>query len=238
MIRNLFFAAIAAGLLAGVFATGAQLLKVVPLILEAETYETATSTSGSAQTHAHGETATGGHSHDHGHGDAWAPEDGFERILSTLMANILAGVAFACLLGAAIMFSNRDVTAANGLLWGLAGFFVFSLSPALGLAPELPGMDAAALGSRQGWWILTVVCSAAGLGLIAFGSHVAFKIAGVVLLVVPHVVGAPQIEAHSGPVPAGLSAEFAVASLATAALFWLVLGSSLCGLLDRFDRKA
>src|SRR3974390_3265881 len=41
----------------------------------------------------------------------------------------------------------------EGLMWGLAGFAVFTLAPGLGLPPELPGVPAAPLLSRQLWWV-------------------------------------------------------------------------------------
>ncbi len=248
MIKQLFFAAIAAGLLAGVVTTGTQMLKVVPLIHKAETYETAqasnnqtTPSSSQSESQGHGQDAkaTDGHSHSHGHDSgAWAPHDGFERFSFTLLSNILTGVAFACLLGAAIMFFNGTVSVKHGLLWGAAGFFVFSFAPALGLPPELPGMESAALSDRQGWWVLTAVCSAAGLALIAFREAIVWRLLGVAVIVAPHVIGAPHPATTQSLVPAELSAEFAIASVATAAVFWLILGSSLCGFLERFRRNA
>jgi len=233
MIRNLLLAAIAAGMLAGVVATAAQSVKVIPLILEAETYETA-GEAAAAPAHSH-DAATPAHSHD---AEAWGPEDGIERLAYTLLANILAGVGFACVLGAAIMFSNRQVSLRTGAVWGAAGFLVFSLAPALGLPPELPGTEAADLTARQGWWILTVVATAAGLALIAFPRQVWFKALGAALVVLPQVIGAPHPETHGGLAPATLAAEFAVASLATAAVFWIVLGSTLGGFLERLGRPA
>lgn len=242
MIRNLLLAAVAAGMLAGVVATAAQSVKVIPLILKAETYESPGAPA-TAATHDHG-AATPAHEHHvaapaHEHDfNAWAPADGLERLAYTFMANIIAGVGFACVLGAAIMFSNRRVSLKSGALWGAAGFLAFSLAPALGLPPELPGTDAAELTSRQGWWILTTISTAAGLAMIAFPRRVWLKALGVALIVLPHAIGAPQPETHGALAPAALAAEYAVASLATAALFWLVLGSTLGGFLDRLGRPA
>jgi cobalt transporter subunit CbtA len=233
MIRNLLLAAIAAGMLAGVVATAAQAVRVIPLILHAETYETAEA-PGVSPTHAH-DAAAPAHAHDT---EAWAPEDGLERLAYTLLSNIIAGVGFACVLGAAIMFSNRQVSLKTGAVWGAAGFLVFSLAPALGLPPELPGTEAAELTARQGWWLLTVVATAAGLAFIAFPRRVWFKALGVALMVLPHVIGAPHPEAHGGLAPGALAAEFAVASLVTAAVFWVVLGSTLGGFLERLGRTA
>jgi predicted cobalt transporter CbtA len=44
------------------------------------------------------------------------------------------------------------------------------------------------------------------------------------LLVVPHVIGAPQPEVHESLAPQALEAQFKVASLLTNAAFWLALG--------------
>ena len=233
MIRNLLLAAIAAGMLAGVVATAAQAVRVIPLILQAETYETAEAPVASP-THAH-DAAAPAHVHD---SEAWAPEDGLERLVYTLLSNIIAGVGFASVLGAAIMFSNRQVSLKTGAVWGAAGFLVFSLAPALGLPPELPGTEAAELTARQGWWLLTVVSTAAGLAFIAFPRRVWFKALGVALMVLPHVIGAPHPETHGSLAPGALAAEFAVASLVTAAVFWVVLGSTLGGFLERLGRTA
>jgi cobalt transporter subunit CbtA len=233
MIRNLLLAAIAAGMLAGMVATAAQAVRVIPLILHAETYETAEAPAAGA-IHAHA-TAAPAHVHD---AEAWAPEDGLERLAYTLLSNIIAGVGFACVLGAVIMFSNRQVSLKTGAVWGAAGFLVFSLAPALGLPPELPGTEAAELTARQGWWLLTVVSTAAGLAFIAFPRRVWFKALGVALIVLPHAIGAPHPEIHGSLAPAALAAEFAVASLVTAAVFWVVLGSTLGGFLERLGRTA
>ena len=52
------------------------------------------------------------------------------------------------------------------------------------------------------------------------------KFAAVALLAVPHVIGAPQPHLLESPIPAELSAQFAVTSLVTSAFFWMVLGAA------------
>ncbi|MCY1459810.1 cobalt transporter subunit CbtA (proposed) [compost metagenome] len=112
----------------------------------------------------------------------------------------------------------------SGALWGLGGFAVFCLAPTLGLPPELPGTAAADLAQRQAWWVGTAAATAVGLALIVFAHNWLLKIVGAVLLVVPHVIGAPQPEVHQMLAPEALEAEFKVASLLTNAAFWLALG--------------
>lgn len=226
MIQRVLLAAIAAGIAAGLFVSLAQEVKVVPLILEAESFETLTTGGAQAAAHSHAAEEAGAHSH--GEGEAWGPEDGFERIFFTVGSNIVAGVGFGLLLAAAMVMRGGETNLRNGVLWGLAGFFVFSLAPAVGLPPELPGMQAAGVGERQMWWVLTVGCSAVGLALLVWKAGWIYRLAGIALIALPHLVGAPHPELAPGNVPAELAAQFAVVSLVTTALFWVVLGS-LCG---------
>ena len=62
--------------------------------------------------------------------------------------------------------------------------------------------------------------------------------AGAVLVVLPHLVGAPKIVPESGPLPAELAAEFAVVALLTSAMFWLALGATAGHLLGRSEPSA
>lgn len=216
MIGRIFLAAIAAGLIAGVFVSGVQMLKVVPLIHQAEQFE---SIEPAAPSHTHDD----GSAHDHG--DGWAPDDGFERIAYTTLTNVITGAGFALLLVAGMAIRGLSVGWRNGLVWGGCGYLAFSLLPALGLPPELPGMAAADLGGRQLWWLMTATASAGGLALVLLGSKVAFRVLGAALLVIPHIVGAPHPHEFGVNVPAELAAQFVSASLVTAGAFWLVLGA-------------
>lgn len=205
------------GLLAAVLLTLLQSFWVAPLILEAETYESATP---AAEHHAHG--AEGAAAHEHSD-EAWSPEDGWQRILSTTGGNLVVAVGFALILGA--LYSLREPKrAATGALWGLAGFAVFCLAPTLGLPPELPGTASADLVQRQAWWIGTASATALGLALLVFARHWLVKALGAVLLVLPHVIGAPQPEVHQSLAPEALEAQFKIASWLTNAAFWVALG--------------
>jgi cobalt transporter subunit CbtA len=239
MLRHVLITGLTAGLLAGLFAAAIQISWITPIILQAEIYENAEAPSGAADpisrpdpSSAHPAVlpAAGHAQKDDG---AWAPGDGIERTLFTVLANVLTGVGFGLILVAAVTLSGRKVDPGRGVLWGLAGFAVFALAPALGLAPELPGMVAAELGARQTWWIGTVISTAGGLALIVFARHRLLKGLGLALLVAPHAFGAPHPGQLEPKVPGELAAEFAVASLFTAALFWTALG----GIAGYFHRK-
>ena len=215
MFRRIVFSACLAGLVSGLLLTGIQQLQVVPIIMEAETWEVAEPTA--TTTHAH---ADGG-SHEH---DGWSPQDGLERTFWTGVANVGMGIGFALLLAAA--FSLRSgVSWRQGILWGLGGYAAFFALPAFGLPPELPGTEAAALQGRQAWWILTVTLSALGIALFGLTRGWQWKAAAVVLLAIPHLVGAPHAETHSTLAPPELLQTFIVATAVANAAFWVVLGA-------------
>jgi cobalt transporter subunit CbtA len=221
MFQRIFLTAVIAGLCAGLALFAAQQVKVYPLIERAEVFEAQAAT---AHVHEHG--------HEHGAAAAeaagWEPAPGLERTAYSLIADLVAGVGFALLLAGAVALAGargHAVDAQRGLCWGAAGFVVFAFAPSLGLAPELPGMAAAELAQRQEWWLGTALATACGLGLIVFWRGWPYRVVGAALLVLPHLIGAPQHSGEGGSVPPELAAEFVVASLATAALFWVVLGT-------------
>ena len=91
-------------------------------------------------------------------------------------------------------------------------------------------MPAAELMPRQLWWIGTVAATAAGLALIFLRKSPALAALGVALLVLPHLIGAPQPASFESPVPEGLHHRFVVAVTLTNLVFWALLGT-LAGVL-------
>ncbi len=225
LFRNVFFVAALSGLFAGVLLAAVQTFTTVPLILQAETFENAAPPAGES---------AGDHEHDE---EAWAPADGFERFAWNVAANIVSGIGFALVLVAVSEFLGGINGWRQGLFWGFAGFAVFTLAPGLGLPPELPAMPAADLAARQVWWIGTVLATGAGLALIAFRRELPLAIIGVALLVVPHVIGAPQPPTHESPVPPDLHHQFVVAVTLTNLVFWVALGAAAGFLRNRFLRS-
>lgn len=206
-LHRIFLAALLAGTIAGLLLAGVQHVPVIPIILEAETYETAGGEEGAVE---QGE-------------EAWAPAEGGERTFYTTMNSVIVGIGFGLLLTACYALRGT-VTWRKGILWGLAGFAAFHLAPSFGLPPELPGDAAAGLEQRQVWWWLTVLVTAMGLWIIAFQPNRYVKLFAVALLVLPHVFGAPQPQVHEGLAPAALRSAFVYTSLGTNAIFWVVLG--------------
>jgi len=223
MLRRILSAALAAGLLAGALVSVLQAVTTTPLILQAEVFE------------------SGGGVHDHTGHDHSAPlpaepgaEDVVTRTALTAAANLITGVGFALLVVGAFALSGRPVEAREGLLWGIGGFAAFTLSPALGLPPELPGTIAADLASRQAWWAFAALGAAAGLAVLAFGKGWWRLPVGLALLVLPHAVGAPHPDAFGGSPPPELVAQFVAKSIVVSAIFWAALGWLAGGFFKRF----
>jgi len=229
--RTMVLVAAAAGLIAGLGMTVAQHFTTVPLILKAEVFEQAAEAKAEPQQQHEHADATVAHEHDE---EGWAPSDGFERTAFTLAANIVTGIGFALLLIAVSELAGGMTGWRQGVMWGLAAFAVFTLAPGLGLPPELPAMPAAELGPRQIWWVGTVVAAASGLALIVYGRSVLAIVAGVALLVVPHIIGAPQPVSYDSPIPEGLHHSFVVAVVMTTLVFWVLLGGLAGYFRERF----
>lgn len=258
MFREIFLSAGIAGLLAALILTLLQMVWITPLILHAETYEDAAASMPIAvlvqnhgDAHEHDDAdhasldphaANAEHEHDHHHNvDDWKPADGLQRTLFTLTSNIVMGVGYALLLIGVYTLWQRPNGLAHGLLFGLAGFAVFFAAPGLGLPPELPGTEAAALASRQQWWIGTAVATALGLALL-FAQNPLFtkikwplRVVGVLVLAAPHIVGAPHLATETSLAPAELQNQFRIATTVSNAVFWLLLGAISALALQKFS---
>jgi cobalt transporter subunit CbtA len=216
VFRSIVFSAALAGLIVGAVISVAQFFGTVPLIQQSEVYERK----------AAAEAPPAAHDHDkaHSHDSEWEPEAGLQRNSYTVAANILTAIGFALLLTGTYAIRGRPVTWREGLLWGLAGFVVFTAAPGLGLPPELPGMAVAELTARQTWWIATAVATAGGLFLLAFRPAAWAAVLGLGLIALPHLIGAPLAPESHSEVPAALSHRFIVVVTLTSLLFWTLLG--------------
>ncbi|MEK8029731.1 CbtA family protein [Ideonella sp. DXS29W] len=265
LFRRLFLCALLVGVASGLLHAALQRLQVVPLIAAAEVHESAASPAAPPHAshhdaapapaaahehtherphesiHVHEDAGAHEHTHTHSHdADEWQPADGLERTVWTIVANILAATGYALLMipMLALWDRSRGGTAASwktGLAWGACAWLATFALPGIGLPPELPGMEAAELRSRQAWWLLCVVCSGAGLAawLLARRHVWAWRGIGAVLLALPFAVGAPQpdgdaLAAFSGDAAVQMHllwAQFIWATALATALYWLALGA-------------
>ena len=200
--RKIARVALASGALAGFVLFVIQHFTITPLIRTAETYENHS-----------------GSSHDEG----WQPSGELERVSLTAVATVLSGIGYAAIFFGLIAVGRGSVSATRGAVLGLAAFVAVDLAPALGLPPTPPGVPLADLNERQIWWLGTVIATAIGLWLVIAKRNSLLRLVGFALLLLPHVVGAPNAQGHSD-VPAWLMRQFAIASLATTAVFWVALG--------------
>lgn len=248
LFRSIVFASVIAGVVVGAVITVIQQFGTVPLILKAEMFEKASVAHASAPADSAAQPAVADHHHDHDHAahdhgaEAWEPHDGLERTAYTAGANVLTGVGFALVLAAFFAIrggaTGTTISWHEGLLWGLAGFVVFTLAPGLGLPPELPGVPTAPLLSRQIWWVFTAVATAGGLSLILLRRSIPAAVAGLILLVLPHLIGAPELAQTETNVPSSLSHQFVVAVTMTSLVFWAMLGGLTSLALAYFEQAS
>jgi cobalt transporter subunit CbtA len=228
MIGRLVLAALIAGMAAGFIYGGVQHVQTTPLILAAEVYET-------APAHDHG-AATTDPAATLAPAEEWGPADGWQRTLSTTLSSVITGAGFAVLLAGVSLLTGFPITPKNGLIWGICGFLAVTVAPGAGLAPELPGMPAGDLVSRQVWWAATIIASGIGIFLIATRRELHWLAAAVVLIALPHIIGAPQPLTHETAVPAGLAASFAANTIAASAVLWCLIGLFLGLALQKFGK--
>lgn len=214
MFTRLLTSGLFAGAAAGFLTALLQLWFVQPVLLHAELYETGTLV--------------------HFGTDAIIPAaqdlPGFDPVRDGLSVvfTMLIYTGYALILTALMSVAEGHgarIDARSGLLWGLAGFVAVHFAPGFSLAPEVPGVAAADVTARQVWWFITVAMAAGAMWLIAFGHNWAAWIGAAVLLIAPHLYGAPEPDAFSGPVPTEIGALFAARALGIGMVAWVLLGT-------------
>ena len=212
MFVKLLTSALFAGAVAGLIAGLLQFVFVQPVLLHAELYENGT------LSHFGAEAVS-----------AQQVLPGFDdvRDLLSLFFTMLTYTGYALLLLAFMGMAEDNgtqISARNGLIWGVAGFVAVHLAPGFSLAPEVPGVAAADVGARQIWWFATVGAAGIALALLAFGRNWMMWGTAIVLLLVPHIYGAPEPETFTGPVPPEIAALFAARALGVGLAAWALLG--------------
>jgi cobalt transporter subunit CbtA len=235
MIGKTVLAALIAGMLAGLVLAGIQYVKLSPVIAIAETYERAAEKIASGAEVKCVETMKGMKMCPEDGAREWEPADGLQRSLFTTAASAFAGAGFALVLTGISLLTAIPINGQNGLIWGLCGFLAVAVAPAAGLSPELPGMPVAELLPRQFWWLGSITCTALAIFLFTQRPELWVKILAVLVLALPHVIGAPIAPEAATTVPPGLAAQFTGLSIAAAAIFWACIGAFLGKFLSRIE---
>lgn len=212
MFTRIFTSALFAGAAAGLIAGLLQLFFVQPVLLHAELYE-------SGQLVHFGGSAVSAIQE--------VPGFDFTRDGLSIVFTIAVYIAFALLLVTAMAFAaerGHALSARKGLLWGAAGFVAVVMAPGFSLAPEVPGVAAAELADRQIWWFATVISGVVAMWMLAFGRHWAAWGAAIVLLLAPHVIGAPEPAEFAGLAPTEIGALFAARAFGVSFAAWVLLG--------------
>ncbi|MBV8191358.1 MAG: CbtA family protein [Alphaproteobacteria bacterium] len=237
MLTRLLSVGLLAGLLAGLLIALVQQVTTTPLILLAETYENQDHGQAKGPEPGHDHGPVHDHAHDHGSDEGWKPADGLPRFFFTSLATIATAVGMAFLLLAGMTFSGDPIDGTHALAWAIAGFVAMGLAPAAGLAPELPGSASGALLARQVWWIATAAATALALWMFLRLDNPLARLAAIVLLLAPHLIGAPHPHAFESRVPAEIAAQFAARSLVVQGLLWTAVGVAIGYLWPRLAAK-
>ena len=111
--RQIFFLSCLTAIAASLGFSLYQFSFVNPIIFAAEFYETADVIDAYAPP------------------EPWAPNDGMERSLYTLLANFLMSLAYSLLLACAMVFRGKS-SVLKGVTWGMAAYLTLFVAPSLG----------------------------------------------------------------------------------------------------------
>jgi cobalt transporter subunit CbtA len=220
MLSRVMSVGLLAGLVAGLLIALLQQVTTTPLILLAETYEQQAAAIPAAPS-----PSAEHRGHDHAdHESGWKPADGLPRFIFTSLATVATAVGVSFLLLAGMIVAGDTIDERRALGWAIAGFVACGLAPAAGLAPELPGSGAGALVARQIWWAGTAIATAVALWAFLRTTNPGLRLGAILLLLAPHLIGAPHPHALESRVPAEIAAQFAALSLVVQGLLWVLAG--------------
>lgn len=226
IFRNIVFSAFAVGIVAGSLFGLFQQLKINPIIYAAEVYEVGVQDSGELASQSQ-ESAS-------------ESAGGWQRMFSTLGANILIGMGLSMLLICAMSLHNLKSSKPKlnwktGIIWGLGLMASVLVAPSLlGLQAEIPGSLAQSLEYRQIKWLVAAIATGSGLLLVYYGSRLV-KVLGIILIATPHFVSqfvdtATSIHGYANNDPAAVAAlnelshQFVVMTSIGMLIFCVLLG--------------
>ncbi|MDG2313235.1 MAG: CbtA family protein [Alphaproteobacteria bacterium] len=214
MLTRMLQTGLFAGFITALIYSVIQSVTVTPLIYEAEQYERVSSIDDRSIKAANTDK------------DIYFGEE-IKRHFLTLLTNIVAAIGFAFLIVAGFVLSKRKINFTEGMWWGLSGYIIFILAPALGLPPEIPGSISSPVEGRQIWWVSTIAATTIGIGIGFFIKNIYVRFICILIITLPHLIGPPNIpDIKPGLVPLELASHYVVWTLFTSLVFWLILGAS------------
>ncbi|PKA14984.1 CbtA family protein [Leptospira haakeii] len=248
LLRTGIFSGLVSGLVLGILVCVWNL----PLILEAEKFESKSVSENSNTGHTHVHSHAHGESHSHSKVESSSSEkvdsDSLwqKRNLGTIIGSALLGISFGVLVSLWMVFfppngflENPSLSKALdlSLLFAVGGFLIFFGIPFLGLPPELPGRASGGYDypERQAWWYLSVgsslvgiLCSRILLNYLNINNILKWAFASVMILFfsgLPFYIGVPKIS-EDFSAPKELRIQFEYVTLLTNLIFWYLLSSS------------
>ena len=235
IFRNIFFSALFVGVISGLVYSVFQQAQLSPIIYAAEKFEMQEAEIKPKPKIKHDdENSQMNHQHDD---TIWAPKDGSERLVWTIVANVLTGISFALVMLSLMAVHNLKshkpkVDALQGIGWGAVGVLTIFVAPALvGLHPEVPGTIAVALENRQAWWLFAVIATIVGVAVLYY-APLKIKGLGVIIAISPQLAALPITKSlvfeNTNPIAVAslneLSHQFFSLTAIGTTLFFIILG--------------
>ncbi len=165
-----------------------------------------------------------------------AGEPTSRTLFTRLIPPLLTGAGFAIVMLGVSLLTNIPITKQNGLMWGICGFIAMALAPAIGLPPQLPGMPAIDLHTRQIWWVLTILATSAAIYLWIKAKDLWWRATAIIIAVAPQFFAPVNTAKTEGNLPASLAAEFVSTSLGANFVMWLAIGCFVSLALDTLQK--
>ncbi|MEI1278491.1 CbtA family protein [Leptospira venezuelensis] len=245
LLRAGIFSGLVSGLVLGVLVCVWNL----PLILEAEKFESksASENSNLGHTHIHSHGEVHSHTNEQSSSTELVLNNSLwqKRNLGTFIGSILLGISFGILVSLWMIFfpplgfseaPSLSKAILPSILIAIGGFLIFFGLPFIGLPPELPGRASGAYDypERQAWWYLSVGSSLVGI----FGSRVLLSylhihnllkwivalVAALFFVGLPFYLGTPKIPGDFAA-PKELRIQFEYITLLINLIFWYLLSS-------------
>ena len=134
------------------------------------------------------------------------------------------------------MLLNIPITTQNSFVWGVFGFIAVALAPSVGMPPELPGMPAADLYTRQIWWVVTILATSTALYMWLFAKNYWWQLSAFIIAIAPQLFAPINAAKSESNLPASLAAEFASSSLAANLVMWLAISYFVALALQKYQK--